>query len=88
MKMMIASIILGSIITILILKINNYLITNHLKLEWKNLFIALAVFSLIIHLIYSFIGMAVGPTYQKANGNVCKGYKYGWKVCSGDINAE
>jgi len=88
MIVMIAGFILGSIITILILTIKNYLKINHLELEWKNIFIALVIFSVIIYLIYSFIGITIGPMYEKTNGNVCKGYKYGWKICSGDINAE
>lgn len=43
---------------------------------------------LIIWIIYSFIGIIASSEYVKPNGNVCRGYKYGWKICGGDINAE
>lgn len=84
----IIGIIIGTLLTLLIISIQHYLKTNHLKLKWKNLFIALGCLIIIVHLVYSFIGILTEPEYTKTNGNVCKGYKYGWKVCSGDINAE
>lgn len=84
----IIGIIIGIILTLLIISIQHYLKTNHLKLKWKNLFIAFGCLIIIVHLIYSTIGIFVGPEYTKSNGNVCKGYKYGWQICSGDINAE
>jgi uncharacterized protein YneF (UPF0154 family) len=84
----IIGIIIGALITLLIVSIQYYLKTNHLKLKWKNLFIALGCLIIIAYLIYSFIGMVIAPKYTKSNGNVCKGFKYGIQVCSGDINAE
>lgn len=84
----IIGIIIGALITLLIVSIQYYLKTNHLKLKWKNLFIALGCLIIIAYLIYSFIGMAIAPKYTKPNGNACKGFKYGIQVCSGDINAE
>lgn len=84
----IIGIIIGTVLTLLIISVQHYLKTNHLKLKWKNLFIALGCLIIIAHLVYSFIGILAAPEYTKPNGNVCKGYKYGWKVCSGDINAE
>lgn len=84
----IIGIIIGSMITLLIISIHHYLKANHLRMNWKNLFIALGILVLILYLIYSFIGMTFGPEYTKSNGNVCKGYKYGIKICTGDINAE
>lgn len=86
--MIIIGIAIGVILTIIIIHIQHYLKANHLVMNWKNLFIALVILLLTVYLIYSFIGIAFGPKYTKSNGNVCKGYKYGIKVCSGDINAE
>lgn len=82
--MFIVGLIIGSIITLIIIKIHNYLKANNLKMKWKNVFIAL----LIGWLLYSFVGIIFEPQYTKDNGNTCKGYKYGIKICSGDINAE
>lgn len=84
----IIGIIIGVILTLLIVSIQRYLKTNHLKLKWLNVFIALGCLIFIAHFIYSTIGIFTQPEYTKSNGNVCKGFKYGWKVCSGDINAE
>lgn len=84
----IIGIIIEALITLLIVSIQHYLKTNHLKLKWKNLLIALGCLIIIVHFIYSLIGILIAPEYTKPNGNVCKGYKYGWKACSGDINAE
>lgn len=81
-------IIIGALLTLLIISINGYLKINHLKLKWKNIFIALGCLIIIAYLIYSTIGIFVSPEYTRPNGNVCKGFKYGLKVCSGDINAE
>lgn len=82
--MFIVGLIIGIIITLIIIRINNYLKINNRKMEWKNVFITL----LILWLVYSFVGIVFGPQYTKDNGNTCKGYKYGIKICSGDINAE
>lgn len=82
--MLVLGIFIGIILTLIIISIRSYLKVNHLKMEWKNVILALV----IIHLIYSFVGIIFAPEYTKPNGNVCKGYKYGWKICSGDINAE
>lgn len=84
----IIGIIIGIILTLLIISLNNYLRINHLKLKWKNILIALGCLFMAIYLIYSFIGILTQPQYTKSNGNVCKGYKYGIQICSGDINAE
>ena len=76
--------VIGIVITILALLLKKYLDKNHLQLNWGRIFVAL----IIIHLIYSFIGIIVTPEYTKPNGNVCKGFNFGIQVCSGDINAE
>jgi len=80
--------VIGSLLTLLIISIKHYLRRNHLKIRWNNVLIAIFVLVIVGWTVYSFIGMAVGPEYTKSNGNVCKGYKYGMKICSGDINAE
>lgn len=76
-----------SFLTLIIL-INNYLFISNRRIDWKNLIIAIVVLIVVIYLIYNFIGIAIGPTVTNKNGNTCKGYKYGLKICSGDINAE
>ncbi len=58
------------------------------KLNWK-IVTSIAVFLvLFVYWIYSFLGVTFGPINQKENGNYCKGYTYGIKICWGDINAE
>lgn len=82
--MFIIGLIIGIILTLIIISVRAYLKANHLKMKWGNVILAL----IIVWLIYSFLGMTFAPEYTKPNGNVCKGYKYGLKICSGDINAE
>lgn len=82
---------IGITITLLVVKLKNYLIRNNLSLDWPWILSRLAFILLIliiIHFIYSSIGIFIGPEYTKSTGNVCRGYKYGFKICSGDINAE
>lgn len=59
-----------------------------LTMIWARVFIPLIALLTISYLIYCFVGMIASDEIKKANGNVCKGYKYGIKICSGDINAE
>lgn len=77
-------IFIGIIIGILLTQLNKYLKRNHINLRWKNIIL----FLMIIHFIYSCIGIIASPGYTKANGNVCRGFNYGIHMCSGDINAE
>lgn len=79
---------IGIMLALIIVKIQNYLIKNHLMIRWNNILIAIFILTITGWLIYSFIGMTIGPEYTKTNGNVCKGYKYGMQICHGDINAE
>ena len=79
---------IGITITLLVVKLRNYLIRNNLSLDWSWILSRLAIVLLIIYFIYSSIGIFAGPEYTKPNGNVCRGYKYGFQICSGDINAE
>lgn len=80
--------IIGIVITLVIVRIKYYLEVNHLIMNWKKLFIALIIVCLILYLIYCLIGLIFGTSYTKPNGNVCRGYKYGIKVCTGNINIE
>lgn len=80
--------IIGIILTLIIISIQHYLEDNHLRMNWKNVFIAFGVILIVSWFIYSFVGMTFGPKYTKSNGNTCQGYKYGLKICWGDINAE
>ena len=72
-------------------KVRRYMKKNNLKFNWKWIRkvagITLIVI-LITWIIYSIIGLIVADTYIKENGNICKGFPYGFKVCSGDINKE
>lgn len=77
-------VVIGIVITILVLLLKKYLDKNHLQLDWGRIFIAL----IIIHLIYSIIGIIVSPRYEKPNGNHCKGFNFGINICDGDLNAE
>ena len=79
---------IGITITLLVVKLRNYMIRNNLSLDWPWILSRLAIVLFIIYFIYSSIGIFVAPEYTKPNGNVCRGYKYGFKICSGDINAE
>ena len=76
--------IIGISVTILTILIKKWLDNNHLSIRWTRVIGIL----IIVHLIYSFIGIIVSPYYTKPNGNVCNGWSYGINVCSGDINAE
>lgn len=77
-------ILIGIVIGLILSKLLRYLKRNHLKRKWKNIIIVL----IIIHFIYSCVGILVSPGYIKSNGNVCRGFNYGIHMCSGDINAE
>lgn len=77
-------VVIGIVITILALLLKKYLDKNYLQLDWGRIFVAL----IIIHLIYSFIGIIVAPRYEKPNGNHCKGWNFGINICDGDLNAE
>ncbi len=80
--------IIGIILTLIILAIQHYLKDNNLRINWKNVLIALGVILIIVWLIYNFMSLTIGPEYTKSNGNICKGYRYGLKICWGDINVE
>ena len=54
------------------------------RFRWE-LIVGLVLFAWII---YSIVGIVFGPEKTKENGNVCKGYNYGFKVCYGDINLD
>lgn len=54
------------------------------RFKWE-LVLVIVLFAWII---YSIIGIAFGQEKTKGNGNVCKGYNYGFKVCRGDINKD
>lgn len=69
-------------------KFQRYLSEHHLKFHWDYLISALFSILIVIYIIYSMAGIITAPEYTKSNGNVCKGYKYGIQICSGDINAE
>lgn len=83
LKMFIGTIIF-IVLILIILYIRDYLKRNNLKINIK--FIVEII--IIIHLIYSFIGILVSPYYKKPNGNVCKGFNYAINICTGDIDAE
>mgnify|MGYP006988882923 CR=1 FL=1 len=69
-------------------KFQRYLSEHHLSFHWDYLISALIIILITIHTIYSMVGIITTPEYTKPNGNICKGYKYGWNVCSGNINLE
>lgn len=75
---------IGVSITILVIFIKKWLDKNKSSIRWSRVIGTL----IVLHLIYSFIGIIISPYYTKPNGNVCKGWSYGINVCSGDINAE
>ena len=80
--------LVGSIL-ILIFSLRYYMKINNLKLNYEWLFKALGIILLslvILHLIYSVVGIATSNFYVKDNGNICRGFKYGWKICEGNIN--
>lgn len=81
-------ILIGVLITRIVIRIENQLKKENRVINWRMVCSTLAAIGIVIWLIYSFIGMAVAPEYTKPNGNVCKGFKYGMQICSGDINAE
>lgn len=80
--------LIGVALTRIVIKIENELKKENLVINWKKVFATFATIGIIIWIIYSFIGMAIAPEYTKPNGNICKGFKYGIQICSGDINAE
>ena len=61
-----------------------YLAKKRLSLNYG----LLAIIVSSLWFIYSAIGIFIGSSYTKDNGNVCQGFKYGIHICSGDINAE
>lgn len=69
-------------------RIQKILKERHLIFHWDKLFIGLISIVAVVYIIYSMVGMTIAPEYTKPNGNVCKGYKYGIQVCSGNINVE
>lgn len=81
-------IIIGILLALLGFGIRSYLRKNHLKLNVKYIIKNTIIILVIFYYFYSLIGIIVSPYYAKSNGNICKGFKYGLKVCSGDINAE
>ena len=54
------------------------------KIKWEEIVILL----LFLWIIYSLCGVFFGAEYKKENGNICKGYQYGIKLCRGDINLD
>lgn len=81
-------IVIGISIISLIILLNYCLYVSNRRIDWIKLIIAIVVLIVVIYLIYNIIGIVIGPTVTNDNGNTCKGYKYGLKICSGDINAE
>ena len=79
---------IGITITLLVVKLRNYLIRNNLSLDWPWIWSRLAIILVIIYLIYSAFGIISNNQFTKSNGNICRGYRYGLHICSGDINAE
>ena len=67
--------------------LRRYMDKNNLVFNWDNIKRALFIL-FAIWFIYSTIGVIFADTYVKDNGNVCKGFPYGFKICSGDINKE
>lgn len=58
------------------------------KIRWEAT-IGIVLFVLVLaYFIYSTVGISFGPIKQKENGNYCRGFDYGFKICWGDINAE
>lgn len=51
-----------------------------IRVKWKNICITL----MLAWIIYSFIGMIIGPELEKENDSICKGFKYGFKICVGN----
>ena len=91
MLKVIIGVAIGIILALIIAYIKKYLKENHLRVNWQNVFIALLIIIFILFVIwfiYSFIGISKCEKIAQPNGNVCSGYKYGMKFCSGDINAE
>lgn len=72
------------IILVAALIVGSILYINRKNLDYRKILLTI----IIIWLIYSFIGIISLNEYKKSNGNVCHGYKYGLKICGGDINAE
>lgn len=79
--MLVIGIGIGFILTSIL---DNYLAKKRLSLNYK----LLAVIVFVLWFIYSAVGIFIGPSYTKDNENVCQGFKYGFHICSGDINAE
>ena len=61
---------------------------KRLIFHWKKVFIQLITIVITVFIVYSVVGLITEDEYIKPNGNVCRGYRYGIHICSGDINAE
>lgn len=68
--------IIGSLVT-------DYLKNKGLEFNYKFILIAFILF----YIVYCIVGIMTNE-YKKPNGNICRGYEYGFKICSGDINVE
>lgn len=79
--MLVIGIGIGFILTSVL---DHYLSKKKLSLNYG----LLAIIVIGLWVIYSAVGIFIGPSYTKDNGNVCQGFKYGFHICSGDINAE
>lgn len=79
--MLVIGIGIGFILTSLL---DYCLARKRLALNYK----LLAIIVLCLWLIYSVAGIFIGPKYIKDNGNTCQGFKYGFRICTGNINAE
>lgn len=79
--MIVIGIIIGFILTSIF---DHYLAKKRLSLNYG----LLAGIVIGLWVIYNAVGIFIGPRYTKDNGNVCQGFKYGFHICSGDINAE
>ena len=51
-----------------------------IRVKWKNAIKTI----LLIWSIYSILGLLFGQEYETKDGNICKGYQYGVKICAGD----
>ena len=58
------------------------------KIRWEIVGCIIAYIIAFAYMTYSVIGIGFGPIVKKENGNYCRGFDYGFKVCWGDINAE
>ncbi len=61
---------------------------KRLRVKWGNVAMLIAGILITTYMVVSIVGMFVSEPVTKPNGNVCRGYDYHLKICSGDINAE